>query len=95
MDGGESSEPWEADVVTVGSASVRSRSALARRFQSVLVPEPSPAESITILRGLKEKYQAHHGVFITDAALVSAVQHAHRYLTERKLPDKASPQPYP
>ena len=63
--------------------------ALARRFQSVLVPEPSPEASLTILRGLKEKYQAHHGVHITDAALVASVQLAHRYLTERKLPDKA------
>ena len=63
--------------------------ALARRFQSVLVPEPTPAQSVTILRGLKDKYQAHHGVHITDAALVAAVSHAHRYLTERKLPDKA------
>ena len=63
--------------------------ALARRFQSVLVPEPSPEASLTILRGLKEKYQLHHGVHITDAALVAAVSHAHRYLTERKLPDKA------
>merc|ERR1719498_1103843 len=63
--------------------------ALARRFQPVTVPEPSPSASLTILRGLKEKYQSHHGVFITDAALVAAVQHAHRYLSERKLPDKA------
>ena len=63
--------------------------ALARRFQPVLVPEPSPAQSVTILRGLKEKYETHHGVQITDAALVACVTHAHRYLTERKLPDKA------
>ena len=55
--------------------------ALARRFQPVTVPEPSPAASLTILRGLKEKYQLHHGVFITDAALVASVQHAHRYLS--------------
>ena len=63
--------------------------ALARRFQPVLVPEPTPTQSLTILRGLKEKYQAHHGVHITDGALLAAVQMAHRYLTERKLPDKA------
>jgi len=50
--------------------------ALARRFQPVLVPEPTPAQSLTILRGLKEKYQAHHGVHITDGALLAAVQMA-------------------
>jgi len=63
--------------------------ALARRFQSVLVPEPSITESLTIMRGLKDKYQAHHGVHITDGALVAAVMHAHRYIADRKLPDKA------
>ena len=63
--------------------------ALARRFQPVLVPEPSPEASLTILRGLKEKYEIHHGVQITDAALASSVTLAHRYLSERKLPDKA------
>jgi ATP-dependent Clp protease ATP-binding subunit ClpB len=63
--------------------------ALARRFQPITVPEPSVAQSITILRGLKERYQAHHGIQITDAALVAAVTHAHRYVAERKLPDKA------
>ena len=52
--------------------------ALARRFQPITVPEPSVAQSITILRGLKERYQAHHGIQITDAALVAAVTHAHR-----------------
>lgn len=63
--------------------------ALARRFQPVLVPEPSVEASVTIMRGLREKYQAHHGVHITDSALVACVMHAHRYLSERKLPDKA------
>ena len=63
--------------------------ALARRFQAVTVPEPSIGATLTIMRGLKEKYQLHHGVFITDAALVAAVQHAHRYISDRKLPDKA------
>lgn len=63
--------------------------ALARRFQPVMVSEPSPAESLTILRGIKEKYQAHHGVHITDAALVAAVAHARRYMVERRLPDSA------
>merc|ERR1719440_1647826 len=63
--------------------------ALARRIQAVTVPEPSIGATLTIMRGLKEKYQLHHGVFITDAALVAAVQHAHRYISDRKLPDKA------
>lgn len=63
--------------------------ALARRFQPVLVPEPSPEASLTILRGLKERYEVHHGVQITDAALISAVSFAHRYLSERKLPDSS------
>ena len=63
--------------------------ALARRFQPVMVSEPSVEQSITILRGLKERYQAHHGVTITDGAIVAAVTHAHRYVAERKLPDKA------
>ncbi|TMW59034.1 hypothetical protein Poli38472_007179 [Pythium oligandrum] len=63
--------------------------ALARRFQSVLVPEPTVEDTITILRGLKEKYEVHHGVRIADSALVSAATLANRYLTERKMPDKA------
>ncbi|DAZ93613.1 TPA: hypothetical protein N0F65_003663 [Lagenidium giganteum] len=63
--------------------------ALARRFQSVVVPEPSVEDTITILRGLKEKYEVHHGVRIADSALVAAATLANRYLTERKMPDKA------
>jgi ATP-dependent Clp protease ATP-binding subunit ClpB len=63
--------------------------ALERRFQTVLVEEPSVNDAITILRGLKEKYELHHGVRITDAALVSAVKLSHRYITARFLPDKA------
>ncbi|TYZ66560.1 hypothetical protein PybrP1_001359 [[Pythium] brassicae (nom. inval.)] len=63
--------------------------ALARRFQSVLVPEPSVEDTVTILRGLKEKYEVHHGVRISDNALVAAATLANRYLTERKMPDKA------
>lgn len=63
--------------------------ALARRFQSVFVPEPSVEDTITILRGLKEKYEVHHGVRISDNALVAAATLANRYLTERKMPDKA------
>jgi ATP-dependent Clp protease ATP-binding subunit ClpB len=63
--------------------------ALERRFQTVLVGEPSVPDAITILRGLKEKYEVHHGVRITDAAIVAAVNLSHRYITNRFLPDKA------
>ena len=63
--------------------------ALERRFQMVLVDEPSPAESIAILRGLKEKYENHHRVQIEDDALIAAVNLSHRYITNRFLPDKA------
>ena len=63
--------------------------ALERRFQKVMVDEPSPAESISILRGLKEKYENHHKVSITDDALIAAVNLSHRYITSRFLPDKA------
>ncbi|MBX7232569.1 MAG: ATP-dependent chaperone ClpB [Bdellovibrionales bacterium] len=63
--------------------------ALERRFQTVLVDEPSVADAITILRGLKEKYEVHHGVRITDSALINAVKLSHRYITNRFLPDKA------
>ena len=63
--------------------------ALERRFQTVLVKEPDQASAITILRGLKEKYEVYHGVRIKDSALVSAVQLSHRYISNRFLPDKA------
>ncbi len=63
--------------------------ALERRFQTVLVDEPSPADAITILRGLKEKYEVHHGVRIRDSALIAAVKLSHRYISSRFLPDKA------
>lgn len=63
--------------------------ALARRFQPVYVDEPSVDDTISILRGLKEKYEGHHGVRISDAALVSAVRLSNRYITDRFLPDKA------
>jgi ATP-dependent Clp protease ATP-binding subunit ClpB len=63
--------------------------ALERRFQTVLVGEPSENDAITIMRGLKEKYEVHHGVRITDAALVAAVKLSSRYITNRFLPDKA------
>lgn len=63
--------------------------ALERRFQKVMVDEPSPAESIAILRGLKEKYENHHRVSIEDDALIAAVNLSHRYINSRFLPDKA------
>ncbi|MGH1404442.1 MAG: ATP-dependent chaperone ClpB [Alphaproteobacteria bacterium] len=63
--------------------------ALARRFQPVFVSEPTVEDTISILRGLKEKYELHHGVRITDAAIVSASTLSHRYITDRFLPDKA------
>ena len=63
--------------------------ALERRFQMVMVDEPSPAEAISILRGLKERYEQHHKVQIKDDALIAAVQLSHRYITSRFLPDKA------
>ncbi len=63
--------------------------ALARRFQSVLVGEPSVEDTVSILRGLKERYEVHHGVRITDAAIVAAAELSHRYISDRFLPDKA------
>ncbi|MDH5691743.1 MAG: ATP-dependent chaperone ClpB [Gammaproteobacteria bacterium] len=63
--------------------------ALERRFQKVLVDEPSVEDTIAILRGLKEKYEVHHGVDVTDPAIVAAATLSHRYITDRKLPDKA------
>src|SRR5207249_3179035 len=63
--------------------------ALERRFQPVLVNEPSVEDTISILRGLRERYELHHGVRIQDAALVAAAQLSHRYISDRFLPDKA------
>ncbi len=63
--------------------------ALERRFQKVLVDEPSVPDTIAILRGLKERYEVHHGVEITDPAIVAAATLSHRYVTDRQLPDKA------
>ena len=81
---------------TIGSTTLdeyqkyfESDKALERRFQIVTVDEPSPAESISILRGLKEKYENHHRVHIEDDALIAAVNLSHRYITSRFLPDKA------
>lgn len=63
--------------------------ALERRFQTVFVQEPSVEDTISILRGLKEKYEIHHGVRITDAAIVAAAELSNRYISDRFLPDKA------
>lgn len=63
--------------------------ALERRFQKVLVEEPSVLDSIAILRGLKERYEVHHGVDITDSAIIAAAKLSQRYITDRQLPDKA------
>ncbi len=68
---------------------VEKDAALARRFQSVFVDEPSVEDTVSILRGLKEKYELHHGIRITDNALVSAATLSNRYITDRFLPDKA------
>ena len=63
--------------------------ALERRFQKVLVDEPTVEDTIAILRGLKERYELHHGVDIQDSAIIAAARMSHRYITDRKLPDKA------
>ena len=68
---------------------VEKDAALERRFQKVLIDEPTVESTIAILRGLKERYEAHHGVEITDPALVAAAELSHRYITDRFLPDKA------
>ncbi|WP_030211965.1 ATP-dependent Clp protease ATP-binding subunit [Streptomyces sp. NRRL WC-3626] len=63
--------------------------ALARRFQPIMVPEPTPADAVEILRGLRDRYEAHHQVRYTDEALLAAVELSDRYLSDRRLPDKA------
>ncbi|KAA1188338.1 ATP-dependent chaperone ClpB [Pseudohalioglobus sediminis] len=68
---------------------VEKDAALERRFQKVLVDEPSEEDTIAILRGLKERYEVHHGVDITDSAIISAAKLSQRYITDRQLPDKA------
>lgn len=68
---------------------VEKDAALERRFQKVLVDEPNEEDTIAILRGLKERYEVHHGVDITDAALIAAAKLSQRYITDRQLPDKA------
>src|SRR6056297_1619334 len=68
---------------------VEKDAALERRFQKVLISEPTVEDTIAILRGLKERYEVHHGVEITDPAIVAAATLSHRYISDRKLPDKA------
>ncbi len=68
---------------------VEKDAALARRFQPIMVTEPSVTDTVSILRGIKEKYELHHGIRISDAALVAAATLGHRYITDRFLPDKA------
>ena len=63
--------------------------ALERRFQKILVDEPSVEDTIAILRGLKERYEVHHGVDISDPAIIAAATLSHRYIADRQLPDKA------
>ncbi|MGH1445266.1 MAG: ATP-dependent chaperone ClpB [Cognatishimia sp.] len=68
---------------------VEKDAALARRFQPIMVEEPTEEDTVSILRGIKEKYELHHGVRISDSALVAAANLSHRYITDRFLPDKA------
>jgi len=68
---------------------VEKDAALERRFQKVLVDEPDEEDTIAILRGLKERYEVHHGVTISDGAIIAAAKLSHRYITDRQLPDKA------
>lgn len=98
MDAGQMLKPALArgELRTIGATTldeyrkfIEKDKALERRFQVILVNEPSPEDSLTILRGLKEKYELHHGVRIKDSALLSAVQLSHRYISDRFLPDKA------
>lgn len=84
------------DLRTIGATTlneyqkyIEKDAALERRFQPVLVEEPTVEDTISILRGLKEKYELHHGVYITDAALIAAATLSYRYISERFLPDKA------
>ena len=68
---------------------VEKDAALERRFQRVLVDEPNEEDTIAILRGLKERYEVHHSVAITDSAIIAATRFGQRYITDRQLPDKA------
>ena len=98
MDAGQLLKPMLARGVlrTIGATTINEYRkyiekdpALERRFQPVMVNEPSVEDTISILRGLKEKYEVHHGVRILDSALIVAAQLSDRYITDRFLPDKA------
>ena len=98
MDAGQLLKPALArgDLKCIGATTldeyrkyIEKDAALERRFQSVSVPEPSADDALTILRGIKDKYEVHHGVRITDEAIVAAVKLSQRYITSRFLPDKA------
>ena len=83
---------WSSDVCSSDleyREYIEKDSALERRFQKVLVDEPTEEDTVAILRGLKEKYEVHHGVEITDPAIIAAVTYSTRYITDRQLPDKA------
>ncbi len=98
MDAGNILKPMLArgELHTIGATTldeyrqyIEKDAALERRFQPVYVEEPNVEDTISILRGLKERYQAHHGVRIQDAAIIAAATLSHRYITDRQLPDKA------
>ena len=98
MDAGQMLKPKLArgDLHLVGATTldeyrvhIEKDAALARRFQSVFVPEPNIEDTTSILRGLKEKYEVHHGVQILDNALIAAARLSHRYIADRKQPDKS------
>ena len=98
MDAGNMLKPMLArgELRTIGATTldeyrkhIEKDAALARRFQPVFVAQPSVEDTVSILRGLKEKYEMHHGVRITDAAIVGAAVLSNRYITDRFLPDKA------
>ncbi|MBJ7019492.1 hypothetical protein JG655_22670, partial [Vibrio cholerae] len=78
-----------AHTVAVNGRLIKKDPALERRFQKVLVDEPTVEDTIAILRGLKERYELHHHVEITDPAIVAVASLSHRYISGRQLPDKA------
>ena len=80
---------WGATTLDEYRQYIEKDAALERRFQKVLVEEPSEIDTVTILRGLKPKYELHHGVDITDGAVIAAAKLSMRYITDRQLPDKA------
>ena len=87
---------WRGELHCIGATTldeyrkyIEKDAALERRFQKVLVDEPDVESTIAILRGLQERYEIHHGVEITDPAIVAAAELSHRYITDRFLPDKA------